>query len=222
MTARFLADHEIVTLSTELRRVPWLVANLHLAHTRQTRLTTTPASNGRRDTGSASLIPFDERAADAATRLHTVLTTWCRRVAEHRHTTIDTWTRTSDLARWLGRYRFTLAGMADAPTAYADIRAAVDHASRIVSPPPPPEPAPDPARIAQARREELNATGIETLARTLGEEYRHLTRRRVHMLAENGHVSPVRHACGGTIPVFEVGQVLDAHLRVPIRRIRMA
>lgn len=124
---------------------------------------------------------------------------------------------TAGLARWLDRHLIALAMTEGSETALEEIGAAVDRASWIVCPPVTPIVV-DETRVKQARRLMLNARGIATLARELGEEYRHLTKRRIFVLRDKDLVRPVPGPWRPDWPMlFRVGEVMDAHLVLPIR-----
>ncbi|MFE4714803.1 hypothetical protein ACFRAM_28575, partial [Paenibacillus sp. NPDC056722] len=124
---------------------------------------------------------------------------------------------TGELARWLKRHIYALAVTEGAKECYPELHAIAKHAGRLVCPPAV-DIVVDDAKIARARKLSLSASGIATLARELGEEYRNLTRRRVHVLKEAGEISPVPGPWRPDWPMlFPVGEVLDAHLLIPIR-----
>lgn len=125
----------------------------------------------------------------------------------------------AELARWLYRHMVALAMTPGSEMALREIQAAARAAERVVCPPREVLPTMDAARVRMARALQLNARGIATLARDLGEEYRHLTQRRVHVLHEAGLIEPVPGPWRTGYPqLYRVGAVLDAHLALPIRQ----
>src|SRR5690606_21840705 len=104
-----------------------------------------------------------------------------------------------------------------AETALDELSDLKDRAARIVCPPAM-RIVVDESKLQRARAMWLNATGIATLAKELGEEYRHLTRRRVHALKRAELIEPVPGPWRRGWPeLYKVGAVLDAHLILPIR-----
>lgn len=105
-----------------------------------------------------------------------------------------------------------------AETALDEIRAAMQAAEMIVWPPYRSVMDVDQQKVDKARQLRLNATGIATLAKELGEEYRHLTYRRVKVLRAAEKIHPVPGPWRKDWPtLYTVGEVLDAHLNLPIR-----
>lgn len=123
------------------------------------------------------------------------------------------------LAHWLYAHLVALALTPGSQDALREIQSLKRSAELLVCPPPEVLPPMDTARVRHARALNLNARGIAVLARDLGEEYRHLTQRRVHVLAEAGRIQPVPGSWRRGYPLlFCVGHVLDAHLALPIRQ----
>lgn len=126
---------------------------------------------------------------------------------------------TAALARWLSKNFYSLATTPGAETALREIAAAEKAAERIVYPPPEVLPKMDAALLQMARNMYLSAREIAVLARDLGDEYRNLTQRRVHVLHEAKLIKPVPGPWRPGYPLqFLVGPVLDAHLALPIRQ----
>lgn len=125
----------------------------------------------------------------------------------------------AELARWLHRNFYSLATTPGAETALREISAAEKAAELIVCPPPGVLPPMDAARLRMARATYLGAREIAALARELGDPYRYLTQRRVHVLYEAKLIAPVPGPWLPGYPLqFLVGPVLDAHLALPIRQ----
>ncbi|MGV9676195.1 hypothetical protein ACWDSJ_13020 [Nocardia sp. NPDC003482] len=201
-----------------LREIPDLVVDLLDSVTRQARL-------GRRERqrhSGAQQLPYHPAAVEASDRLHAVLVSWVRLTCEHRGLDYDGPTATPGLARWLDRHLIALAMTPGAEDAPAQIRAAVEAANRIVCPPATVVEIDD-DRLAIARRSRLNASGIATLARELGDPYRSLTVRRIQTLRDAGRIAPIPGPWAPDWPEqYTVGEVLDAHLIHPMRRRRTA
>lgn len=213
----YIQRHDLRLLRDTLAEIPALAVELGIAVTKQARLG--EVGRGRKPRRpSEQPLPFRLDASEAAEQLHNCLVGWVRLVCEHRRM-VDTYvgpTSTPGLARWLRRNLIALAMTPGSETALGEIRGIVQRIEWIVCPPARPVPL-DEARVERARREWLNANGIATLARELGEEYRHLTRRRVFALKDAGLVKPVPGPWRPDWMLFVVGEVLDAHLVLPIR-----
>lgn len=126
---------------------------------------------------------------------------------------------TAALARWLSRNFYSLATTPGSETALREISEAQRAVERIVCPPPAVLPPMDAALVQMARSMYLSARELVVLARDLGDEYRNLTQRRVHVLHEAGLISPVPGPWRPGYPhQYLVGPVLDAHLALPIRQ----
>lgn len=235
----FISRHELTLLREKLQAVPTLAADLHVTITKQSRIGKVGQSRKPRRPSEQPL-PYNADAAEAADALHNELAGWVKLVCEQRamdflplgylpesfvgplrpgQKRLDSGyvASTRDLARWLERYIVALAMTHGAEMAWPLICDVVDRAERIVCPPSRPHPI-DQARYARARAQFLNASGIATLAKELGEEYRHLTQRRVYVLQRAGKITAVPGPWRQDWPtLFQVGQVLDAHLDMPIR-----
>ncbi|MBF6291819.1 hypothetical protein IU454_08070 [Nocardia farcinica] len=212
----FIPRHDRKLLRDILAELPSLCDDLTIAVTKQARL-------GGRRLGKRKRVeeplPYDPHAAEAAEALHAVLVGWVRLVCEHRAIDYAGPRSTAGLARWLHRHLIALAMTPGSETALSEIQEAKRAAETVVCPPPGIVPVADPVLLAQARRMHLNARGIATLARDLGEEYRHLTQRRVHVLHEAGLIAPLPGPWRPGWPQqYRVGDVLDAHLVLPIRQ----
>lgn len=213
---RYIARHELKLLRKNLQDIPELAEDLAVAVMRQDRYERGGGRQRRR--GDGQPLPFNVEAQEVADNLHNVLGGWVRVVCEDRARHYDGSDTTPGLARWLLRNLETLAVIPGAETARGEIKDAMNAAERIACPPPMIVRV-DEHRLAEARALRLNATGIAVLARELGDEWRHLTRRRVHVLAEAGLITPVPGPWHPRWPTqWVVGEVLDAHLKLPIRR----
>lgn len=213
---RYIARHELKLLRKNLQDIPELAEDLAVAVMRQDRYERGGGRQRRR--GDGQPLPFNVEAQEVADNLHNVLGGWVRIVCEDRARRYDGPDTTPGLARWLLRNLETLAVIPGAETARGEIKDAMNAADRIACPPPMIVRV-DEHRLAEARALRLNATGIAVLARELGDEWRYLTRRRVHVLAEAGLITPVPGPWHPRWPTqWIVGEVLDAHLLLPIRR----
>lgn len=233
----FIDRHELRLIRTLLGEIPELATELGVAVNKQTRLGEVGRSRRVRRP-SEQPMPYHLAAADIAQQLHNCLGGWVRLVCEQRAMPVpidfmpfgraelplpddkrvwqDCIPTTAALARWLDRNAVALAMTEGSETALDEIRDIVKAAEKIVCPPSQPLVIDD-EKIAEARSLRLNASGIATLARELGEEYRHLTKRRVHVLKEAKRIEPIPGPWRADWMLFKVGDVLDAHLLLPIR-----
>ena len=212
---RYIPRHELKLLRENLRDIPELAEDLAVAVMRMDRYERGRGSHRR---PSEQPLPFSIEAHEAAEHLHNVLGGWVRVVCEDRARQYDGPDTTPGLARWLLRHLETLSVIPGAETARGEIKDAMTAAERIACPPPMIVTV-DEHRLAEARALRLSTTGVATLARELGDEWRHLSRRRVHVLAEAGLISPAPGPWHPRWPTqWIVGEVLDAHLLLPIRR----
>lgn len=212
----FIPRHDVKVLRRLLHEIPELAIELGIAVTKQARLGEVGRSRKPRRPSEQPL-PYHLGASDVAEELHNALVGWVRLVCEQRAITYTGPTSTPGIAQWLERNIFALAMTEGAETALSEIQDAVRAAEWIVCPPMRETPI-DPRKLERARRMHLNASGIATLAKELGEEYRHLTKRRVFVLKRAREIEPVPGPWRPDWPMlFRVGDVLDAHLRLPIR-----
>lgn len=213
---RYIERHDVKLLRGYLLDIPEIAEDLAVAVMRQDRYERGGGGAARRP--SEQPLPFSIAAHEAAEHLHNTLGGWVRVVCEHQDRRYDGPDTTPGLARWLLRNLETLAVIPGAETALGEIKEAKEAAERIACPPPMIVHV-DEQRLAVARSQRLNAGGIAALARELGDEWRHLTKRRVHVLAEAGLIAPVPGPWHRRWPAqWIVGEVLDAHLVLPIRR----
>ncbi|QLY30842.1 hypothetical protein [Nocardia huaxiensis] len=212
----YLTPEELRDLSRLLSEIPSLTADLEDAFTGRARLGD-PNYRLKSRSGDQPL-PYSTVAAQVRDHLHAIIVSWVRLICEQRALTYSGPTSTPDLARWLNRNLIALAMTEGAESAPDEIRAAVEAAERVVCPPSN-KPVINDAAIEAARVARLNANGIATLAKQLGVPFRNLTARRVRTLKESGKIAPVPGPWAPDWPeLFEVGPVLDAHLRYPARR----
>ncbi|MFE2994248.1 hypothetical protein ACFXG4_04855 [Nocardia sp. NPDC059246] len=211
----FIEPHRLPLLQRLLRGIPALAADLRHTRTKQARLGSMGGSQTQKRIGQP--LPYHVDAAKIADKLHAELVGWVRLVCEQRAIAYQGPTGTGGLALWLERHIYSLACTEGADDCYPNLRAIADAAEAIVCPPAF-DIVVDSERVDRARRWQLNAAGIATVARELGEEYRQLTRRRVFVLKDAGEIAPLPGPWQPGYPVlFLLGDVLDAHLRVPIR-----
>lgn len=220
--------------------VPTLVSGLEVAIMRQERMGTGGPRIGKVE--RAQPLPFNEHASNAATALHAELSTWVRFVCEPRGTrfwpadytheygfigplrkherrlpcrSADYRASTVDLARWLDRNVAALALTPGSEESLSAITRSIKRAfSALRAPKPDHVYTPISMQVSEARKLELNARAASTMAKTMGDQYSTLTKRRVLYLREIGMLDPVRYSIAGKIriPIFHLGSVLDAHL----------
>lgn len=230
----FIDRHELRLIRTLLAEIPELATELGVAVIKQARLGEVGRSRKPRRP-SEQAMPYHLAAADIARQLHNCLGGWVRLVCEQRSVEVpfdylpqrsaqplpdpkgswpDRVPTTAELARWLDRNAVALAMTEGCETALDEIRDIVRAAESLVCPPSRPVVI-DEGQRTEARKALLNASGIATLAKELGEQYRHLTRRRVHVLHEKELIAPIPGPW--LFLMFRVGDVMDAHLLLPIR-----
>ncbi len=195
-----------------MSQVPSLAVDLEVTVTRQDQI----GSGGPRvSTGErVQPLPFNAAASEARTSLHAELVRWVRWVSECRNLILPNKDTASALARWIADNVIELAlteGSEDAPM---ELGAVIRHARSVIDRPQSEVIRVDPARLAQAHAEQLNARGIATLAKHIGAQG--LTIRRIKHLRETGKIVPVRYADKRT-PIYQLGDVLDAHYATPER-----
>lgn len=234
----YLSKAEQTHLENILDEVPGLAADLAVAITMQARL-------GDRSRGSKhpSVHPMlvDLRAVDVSAELQSALVTTTRLVCEQRsiefmpvgyhcrHGEMIGPLRESERrlpagydesampcqARWLKRNMMSLCLTEGADSCHAEIDKAFKSALRVVWPPYRPIVL-DMDRVQEARGKMLSASRIAELAPKLGEEYRNLTVRRIQYLNDE---KKINQAPGPwRITHYILGEVLEAHLSVPVRR----
>lgn len=203
-------------LAELLAGIPSLAEDLEDAVTGRARLGTANIRLSSRT--SDQPLPFSVGAAKVRDHLHAGLVAWVRLVCEQRALDYSGPTSTAGLALWLRQNLIALAMTEGVESAPSDIRSAVEAAERVVCPPSQRFTV-DAASIEAARRARLNASGIVTLAKELGEPFCTVTVRRIQTLRDAGRVAPVPGPWAPDWPEqFLVGDVLDAHLAHPIRR----
>lgn len=213
----YLDRAELRALAELLREIPDLAEDLAVSLTRQSRLSTRGDYRMNRRPSEQPL-PYNPAASRAADELHAVLGSWVRLVCEQRGLDYTGSPSTPGLARWLDRNLIALAMTEGAEGAPEDIRTVVQAALWIVCPPAAPVVL-DEGMVEQARRHRLNASGIASLAKELGEQYRGLTVRRIQTLRNAGRIAPQPGPWAPGWPeLFTVGTVLDEHLAYPTRR----
>jgi hypothetical protein len=212
----FIERHDLKLLRELLHEIPELTVQLGIAVTKQARLGEVGRSRKPRRPSEQPL-PYHAGAAEVAAELHNALVGWVRLTCEQRAIPYNGPTGPAGLAMWLERNAYALAMTEGSETALDELQGSVRRAEWIVCPPHMLVTI-DQEQIERARRLRLNASGIATLARELGEEYRHLTKRRVHVLKEAALVKPVPGPWRPDWVLFKVGEVLDAHLVLPIRQ----
>jgi hypothetical protein len=208
----YLSREDQEKLRGVLREIPELVENLASAIASadgyQSRISYQP----RVSTGEKSQpLPYDPSASEASRHLHNELWRWVAWLAKERNLTQPS-LDIVPMARWLTNNITTLATTPGAEPAYANIGSEIKAAKRASRRPTREHIHVD--EIAGVRNQELNASGIAAVAKETGIDG--LNRRRVHTLAEKGHVTAVRMY--GKIPIYRLGDVLDAHDNVQQRQ----
>ncbi|WP_231611024.1 hypothetical protein [Rhodococcus sp. CX] len=162
-------------------------------------------------------LSFNDHASEFAYDLLGTLRNWTNYVANERALPWPGDGRAPHFARWLSRHANELARTEQATLAYNQIISLYDAAFKIVDRPPTRTRTINNDQLAEARKLELNAKACADMARTMGAEYRSLTKRRVLHLIDTEAVTPLRHVKAGRwkSPILRLGDVLDAHLTHP-------
>ncbi|WP_327143072.1 hypothetical protein [Nocardia sp. NBC_01327] len=216
----YLSHAAIRDLADLLTEIPSLAEDLEDAVACRTRLGDPGLRLSSRSNDQP--LPYSVGAAKVRDHLHALLVSWTRLICEQRALDYAGPTSTPGLSRWLHRNLIALAmteGIESAPT---DLRSAVEAAERIICPPSEQIPVTTDA-LESARRAKLNASGISTLAKELGDAFKSITPRRIQTLRDSGRLAPVPGPWSPDWPEqFVVGEVLDAHLAYPARRRKSA
>ena len=202
----YLTREDQAKLRDVLAEIPELVENLAAAIAKPYEAI---SYQPRVSTGDRPApLPYDPSAEDAARYLSAQLERWVEWLSQERGLE---WTSLQPIkmARWLTDHMNTLATTPGSESAYADIASEVKAAKRATG-----RKQVEPiyaADIIPIRNQQYNASGIAALAQQVG--ILGLTRRRVHSLAEHGHITPQRTIPNGKrdIPIYRLGDVLDAH-----------
>lgn len=213
----FITRHELTKLREVLAEIPSLANDLPVTITKQARLGEVGRSRKPRRPSEQPL-PYHADAARIADELHNALAGWIRLTCEQRAMDYTGPTSTAGLARWLERHIVALAMTEGSETALEELGRLADAAHYVICPPARAV-AVNEDQVDRAREKRLNANGIVTLAKELGEEYRHLTSGRIKVLKRAGVIFPAPGPWRPDWPtLYLVGDVLDAHLALPIRQ----
>ncbi|WP_238780384.1 hypothetical protein [Prescottella equi] len=195
--------------------VEWVAEELENAITCQVAFTDKTLARISSD-GETPLM-FNERASNAAHELLGSLREWTNYVATEKDLPWPGDGRAPHYAHWLSRHIYDLAGTDQAGDAFTEILDAYDNALHTIDRPAQKTRTIDDEQRTEARALELNAKACADMARTMGGDYRGLTKRRVLHLIDAHAVTPLRHVTAGRwqSPILRLGDVLDAHLDHP-------
>lgn len=211
-----LSGSEISLLTDRLDKIAdWVCTELETVITNQTAYTDKTLT--RISSDDEVPLSFNEHASDFAHDLLGTLRAWTNYVAAERDLAWPGDGRAPHFARWLSRHVNDLARTDQAALAYDQIIGLYDNAFKIVDRPPDRIRTIDDEQLAEARDLKLNAKACADMGRTMGDEYRTLTKRRVLYLVDAQAVAPVGHTKVGRweSPILRLGDVLDAHLTHP-------
>lgn len=210
----WLPRHDQDKLIELLDQIPDLVEDLTIAITRQDRI----AGGGpkTRNGSDEQPLPLSVEAMEAADLLTDTLASWVRHTTEQRAMHYTAPCTAVHYAAWLKRWHVALAMSPGSDEALDEIRYAVRQARRATDRRQPPKWMH--ASVVDASDRELDAPGIEIIARSIGGDYRTLTRKRVHNLRTLGHIEAIRMF--GKVPIFRLGDVLAAHIAVPEKTVK--
>lgn len=203
-----------------LAEIPGVVDDLAVTVTRQDAFGSGPRV---RSGDGVQPMPFNEAASDAGDLLRGELAKWCRRTAQHSNLDQPTTADTLTLAKWLSRYIVDLAKVADSDIVPNRLRDRIHECRRVCDRPDEPARYVDPTRVNQADAElrtlELNPAAIIRLAAELGGEWGGISKHRIRTLVKAGLIQPLRvHIYDGTtVPVYLLGDLIDAHTTHPTR-----
>lgn len=206
-----LQRHEVRELRDILAGIPGLVEDLLNVECRTARLSR--PGLGKRAGKPGSSLPFHLGAADAADQLHSTLVGWVRVMADQKRGKGLPANATLSIAKWLHRNAEALALCEGSAEALDDIRDAVGECRRVVDIPPDDHVMIDPQRLEAANRSVVTLSTIETIARRIGEPGRGLNRDRLRLLAKHHDVRPVGEDTESGTKFYQLGDVIDAHLR---------
>lgn len=116
----------VAQLVTELRRLPWLLGQLHITLTRQSR---TGERNGGRS--AERPLPYDHTASVDLETLHATLRVWCDEIATRRGIPVPSGV-TAALGRWLLLWPSEIAGHPDAAQLHDELMGALRAAERTI------------------------------------------------------------------------------------------
>ncbi|WP_205915210.1 hypothetical protein [Prescottella equi] len=195
--------------------VEWVAEELENAITCQVAFTDKTLARISSD-GETPLM-FNEHASSAADQLLGTLRAWTNYVATEKGLPWPGDGRTPHYAHWLSRHIYDVAGTDRAADAFTEILDAYANALHTIDRPDQKTRTIDDEQRTEARALELNAKACADMARTMGGDYRGLTKRRVLHLIDAHAVTPLRHVTAGRwrSPILRLGDVLDAHLKHP-------
>ncbi|ORL00989.1 hypothetical protein A6F56_01170 [Prescottella equi] len=195
--------------------VEWVAEELENAITCQVAFTDKTLARVTSD--GETPLAFNERASDCAHQLLGTLRAWTNHVATEKGLPWPGDGRAPHFARWLSRHIYDVAGTDQAGDAFTEILDAYDNALHTIDRPAQKTRTIDDEQRTEARALELNAKACADMARTMGGDYRGLTKRRVLHLIDAQAVTPLRHVTAGRwqSPILRLGDVLDAHLDHP-------
>lgn len=240
----FMPRHEQHALVELLREIPALLVHLKAVITNQERVSTggPRVSTGERE----QPLPFNATASEAGTALHAELAYWVRWACEPRGVTFwpvgythtydfigplrsherripsrDFRDSTTGLALWLDQNVVALAMTEGSEDALHYIAQAIDAVRKVSTLPKerPRRPLGE-EEIEVAADAELHRDGIAKLAREMGPKWAGLTAKRVDTLRRRDQIQAVRCLVATKAELFNVGDVLVAHLTYPTRKRR--
>lgn len=129
----FLERPAIKLLSTRLREIPWITAELDTAITRQVAYADKTTHIAR---PAETPLVFSEDASEAAYVLLDTLRTWAHQIATNRHRPWPGEGRAPHFATWIDKHLIDLALCEDAPEAFDEICAAWKQAKQAIDRPP--------------------------------------------------------------------------------------
>ncbi|MCQ4148698.1 hypothetical protein [Rhodococcus qingshengii] len=212
----FVCREDRQMLDKLLGEIPGLIEELSITVTRQDR---TGKGGMKISSGSDEQpMPFNVGASDAGDYLRNELNTWARLVCEERCISYGGADSVVGVALWLKKNLASLAMSQGAEDALPGIESAMKRCRRAMDIPADDDVAVPVVDVAQARNSELNAAAIARMRHELGKP--ELNARRIETLLKAGALKPHRVVAmpKKDLVVYRLGDVLDAHERVPCRQ----
>lgn len=212
----FVCREDRQMLDKLLGEIPGLIDDLAITICRQDR---TGKGGMKISSGSDEQpMPFNVGASDTGDYLRNELNTWARLVCEERFISYDGSDSVVGVSVWLRKNLASLAMTQGAEDALPGIESAMKRCRRAMDIPADDDVAVPVVDVAQARNSELNAAAIARMRHDLGRP--ELNARRIETLLKAGALKPHRVVAmpKKDLVVYRLGDVLDAHERVPCRQ----
>lgn len=215
--------HQQTELRELLAQIPALIEDLSITLTRQDRLGA-GSGGGKRGRIDAPPLPINLAAMEARDQLHNTLAGWIRHTCNERGLTYDGTGSPISMAGWLTRWHIALALSEGAEEAIPDLTDAIRRCRRVCDRPADRIITTDWETWDEAMEVIRTRAGIADLCRTMGGDYRHITRTRIDTLTkkhpgQQPALTPARSTEIGGVAVhqYRLGDVIHAHRNHPRR-----